>query len=111
MKTFVNLTPHTVNLINENSGLVFCSFPSKGSVRVGMESKYEVVNGVPQGSIKYTELEGLPDPKENVIYILSSIAFNAAKAQGRNDICFPAGKMFRDENGQIKGVEFLSFNN
>lgn len=111
MKTFVKLTPHTVNLINPKTNKVICSFPSEGAVRVGMESNYEEICGVPQGKVKYTELEGLPKPKKGVVYILSTIAFNAAKEKGRKDICFPAGKMFRDEGGKISGMEFLSFDN
>jgi hypothetical protein len=108
---FVNLTPHTVNLINPSTEVKLASFPSEGSVRVGTENNYHVKNGVPIGTVQFTELEGLPEPQENTMYILSLIAFNAAKEKGRKDICFPSGQMFRNEQGQIIGMEFLATDN
>lgn len=108
--TYVNLTPHAVNLINPETKEIDFTFKSEGSVRVGTKNIIQKDNkGVPIGTTEYTELEGLPEQKENTIYILSSIAFNAGKLKGRKDICFPSGQMFRDENGNILGVEFLSF--
>lgn len=104
---YINLTPHKVVLMN-NENKVIAEFESKGNVRVGMEYSYETKDGIPVGKIKYTELEGLPDPEKDTMYILSNIAFNAAKAIGRNDVCYPAGKMFRNEEGQIIGSEFLA---
>lgn len=111
MKTnFVNLTPHTVNLINPKTNEKIIFFNSEGSVRVGMNSNYSLKKfGIPTGTVQYTELKGLPEPKENTIYILSLIAFNAAKEKGRKDVCFPAGQMFRNKQGQIIGMEFLAF--
>lgn len=110
--TFINLTPHTINLVNPNNNYeILISFESKGSVRVSMEKEFSIQDGIPVGKIKYTSLDGLPDPQPNTYYILSSIAFNKAKEIGRTDICFPAGEMFRDQDGNIIGVEFISFDN
>lgn len=107
MKTleFINLTPHTVNICNPETEEITHSYPSQGSARVKTEQE-ETENPLIK-HVKYTELQGLPKPKEGVMYILSTIAYDAAKEQGRKDICFPSGRMFRDENKQIKGVEYL----
>ena len=106
---YINLTPHTINLLDPKTKETLAYFESQGSVRVGMDNKITIQNGVPVGETKYNELEGLPDPKEGVVYILSNISFNAAKDQGRKDICYPSGQMFRDDKGKIIGMEFLSF--
>jgi len=108
MKTFVNLTPHTINLMNDNNETLV-SFECKGNARVSMKSSFKIIDGVPQGVVEYGEIEGLPDPVENTVYILSTIAYDVAIADGRTDVCKPSGKMFRDEQGRIIGMEFLAF--
>ena len=106
---FINLTPHTVKLIKYD-GDIIAEFPSEGYVQVKTRHNYHFNDeGIPTGKIIYEELINMPEPKENTIYILSTISFNAAKAKGRNDVCFPAGYMYRDEDGQIKGCEFLAY--
>jgi hypothetical protein len=102
---FINLTPHPVNIVNPETEEITHTFQSEGSVRVGTEMK-DTDNPLIK-TVNYTELNGLPQPQDGVVYILSTIAYDAAKAQGRTDICFPTGRMFRDKKGQIKGVECL----
>ncbi len=92
---FVNLTPHTINL---NSGE---SYPSEGICRVSSEhSDFDKNNTC---TIKYGTIEGLPEPQDDVLYIVSAIVFQATD---RRDVVCPASghpNVIRRE-GQIASI-------
>lgn len=82
-KRFVNVTPHAITL---NNGVVF---PTSGTVaRVsntfGSPDKDNVMD------ISYGNIEGLPEPADNTLYIVSAIVLSAAKEKGRTDCVAPA---------------------
>jgi hypothetical protein len=108
----VNLTPHPVVIIPAEGKQV--TVPPSGTVaRVK-----EVVEDVGQivledGTViplrrKFLadEVEGLPDPADNTVYIVSFLAAQAAWARGRTDVV-STGDPVRDENGRIIGVTSL----
>jgi hypothetical protein len=101
----LNYTPHTVNIINENREIIK-SFESQGVARVG--TKQEVVGNVEGVEIvktTYTEIEGLPEEKEDVFYIVSMVVLNASD---RKDLICPdtsPSSAIRNEKGQIIGVK------
>lgn len=68
---FINLTPHTITL-NDGS-----SFPTEGNARVA--DTYTRFNGCGICKVKHGEIEGLPEPKDNVTYIVSAMVLAAAK--------------------------------
>lgn len=82
MKTFVNLTPHTVRL---NDGT---EYPASGVVaRVATSFSTFDADGVAR--VVYGEPEGLPAPQEGVLYIVSAMVL-AAVAGTRSDLVAPA---------------------
>ena len=53
----------------------------------------------------FTEIEGLPEPKENTYYVVSALVAGAAK--NRNDLLIP-NDIIRDEEGRIIGCKNLA---
>ena len=97
---FVNLTPHQID--EQTTGL---SIPSTGIARIKMQSRViDTVEGVPLYHSYYVgNLEGLPEPVEGVIYIVSALALNAVPAD-RTDVVAP-GDAVRDEAGRVIGCK------
>lgn len=80
--TFINFTPHAITL---NDGRVF---ESVGVARVGNTFSDFDSSGV--CSVAYGDIEGLPAPQEDTLYIVSALVLSAAKAAGRTDCVAPA---------------------
>lgn len=79
MATFINLTPHTITL---NDGRIF---PSKGLARISASyTKFDYNNICKQ---EFGEVEGIPAPAENTIYIVSALVLAATD---RKDVVAPA---------------------
>lgn len=95
---FVNLTQHDLTIVLENGdGLVL---PASGEVARVTFSTQQVdeVDGIPIFKTIYEpEVTGLPEPKDNVIYIASSMAAQTAK---RHDVLAPT-KLIRSNDGQV----------
>ena len=105
MKEFniVNLTPHDVIVILENG--IRKVYKSQGIARAKQtDSLLGKINGVPVVVSEFGEPEGLPDPVNGTMYIVSLATANAAKACGRAtyDLLLTSGPV-RDENGVIVG--------
>jgi hypothetical protein len=119
----VNLTPHEINIIMPNvwdmkgipnlqmnidhgTGTVTITIPASGIIaRCRTERKtVSNVDGIPVTSTIFGEVEGLPEPKEGTIYIVSSLVAQACK--DRNDVFIPDDTV-RDEEGKIIGCRSL----
>lgn len=74
-----NFTPHTISL---NDGT---SFPSEGLARVGNTFTSFDENGVCR--VEYGEVEGLPEPEDGVLLIVSAMVLAASD---RPDLVAPA---------------------
>lgn len=122
----VNLTPHAVTLLAEGFAVfdgkakcyrlpstmtpfVLAEFPSAGVARCAVSETLlgeQDVDGidfaVPFVGVTFGEIEGLPAPDGDTIYIVSAIVANAARAQGRHDVVVPA-RMVRDNEGKVLG--------
>jgi len=105
-KKIINLTPHTVTLVCGNKTVdiqpsgqvarVSATSQEVGSVEIDGYS-FPVVRTV------FGDVQGLPEPAENTIYIVSTLVLSAA--QGRNDLVAPnTGAAIRDADGKIVGV-------
>lgn len=95
----INLTPHDINLLLEDDVIVF---KSKGIARVQQkEALDEYFDRVPIYKNKYGEVEGLPEEKDGVYYIVSFVVASALKDK-RNDLLIVT-KIERNEKGQIIG--------
>lgn len=106
---FVNLTPHTINVVGTSGAMVASFEPSGQSARCVPSSTLIRMEGeIPLYETKLGPLTGLPEPQEGTCYITSLAAKQAAQAQGRTDVVSP-GELVRGENGQPVGCKGLSF--
>lgn len=94
----VNLTPHTINETTTGQ-----NFAPSGIVARAKQSTYEVANhaGIPVFSTTFGAIQGLPEPEEGTIYIVSSLALTAIP-KTRTDIVAP-GNLQRDQDGKPIG--------
>lgn len=113
----VNLTPHDlVVFLEEPTGSRLprtVTIPKSGQT-VRVASTAEVVGEVDLGDArvplvetKFGALEGLPEPEEGTVYIVSALALQAAKTAGRTDVIAPdtgPQSAVRDGDGNILGV-------
>lgn len=97
----INLTPHEVRVgdtVYPTSGLI---------ARISTEHvEVEKLDGKPVYSVKYGDIENLPDPVEGTLYIVSLLLLERGKLNGRKDLVAPAsgapGVIRKD--GQIYSV-------
>jgi len=103
---FINLTPHTLNLFNENGEQVAQIPPSGLIARVSTERvMVEKKGGIPFFRTEYGEVDGLPGPQADTIYVVSG--FVRAAVPHREDVWQP-GELLRDENGRVIGAVGLT---
>jgi hypothetical protein len=105
VREIVNLTPHPINI----GGMVIQ--PSGQVARVAEISEPHGVIEI--GSIRipvivkrFGQVEGLPEPQDGVVYVVSALAAQAAWAAGRTDVFCP-GDLIRDESGRVVGAASL----
>lgn len=92
----INCTPHAIVLNNGES------FPISGNVARVSSSFEEVENGF--FKVAYGQVTGLPEAKEETLYIVSSMVANATN---RRDVIVPATghpECIRNDKGQIVSV-------
>jgi hypothetical protein len=76
--------------------------PSSGKARVEEEmTKTGEINGVPVYKKTYSKVKGLPDPKKDTYFYVSSLV---ASASERDDLLVP-GEFVRDDDGRILGIK------
>lgn len=107
MARIVNLTPHPVVLMSKDGSTVLATFPSEGLARVAQSDELVEkidVDGIEVDIVRSTfgELNGLPKPRDDVRYVVSLAAAQAAEALGRTDVLVPSGPV-RDSKGAIVG--------
>jgi hypothetical protein len=118
MANIINLTPHEVTLYadkdcmevtkNGYTSLVLkegakplAIYPSQGVARVtSFKNFMYTINSVPVYTTSFGDVEGLPEPRSNTYYLVSSITAQAVK--GRRDILIGEGAV-RDAEGRIVG--------
>lgn len=99
---FINLTPHTVNIVNGPS------IPSTGIARCSTTStNVGEHEGITLTCVTYGAVEGLPEPQEGVIYIVSALV--RAAVPNRRDVASP-GELARDSAGNVIGCRNLVVN-
>ena len=101
---FTNLTPHTLNVRKADG--TFLELPPSGTVARRSVERVVVgeVDGITVYATKFGHLEGLPEPDEDAIYIVSALAAQACA--GRTDVLVP-GEAIRDEAGRVIGCNGL----
>jgi len=102
---FINLTPHSINILNENGDETVIE-PSGIVARCQQTNQQRgEINGVPIQQSVFGQVEGLPEQKHDVGYIVSGLVL--AQVPDRPDVFAPANPI-RDENGRIIGCAGLS---
>lgn len=108
-KTLVNLTPHAVNVYDEQGNCVLTVEPSGTVTRCKAETVKVgeiTVNGViiPITKTKMGAMENVPAFVSTTLYIVSRVVADAA---GREDFVVP-DSCIRNDKGQIVGCMSLS---
>lgn len=105
---FINLTPHPMTLVAPDGSQVV--IPASGMVaRVKAAStvvRTVSVDGIefPINRTVFGSVEGLPEPEEGTIYIVSTLVLSAL-AGSRSDVVAPdSNSAVRDSDGRIIGV-------
>lgn len=102
----VNLTPHAITVRLESGDRVF--EPSGTEARVATTATPAgEVDGIPVVAQTYGEIEDLPAPEPDTLYLVSAIVLAAAKEAGRTDCIAPDTSpqgAIRDEAGRIVAV-------
>lgn len=105
----VNLTPHKITFVTDKGNLSIDPSGELARVSAKVEetghiyvTKFGI--SVPITETTYGEVEGLPDPKENTIFVVSSLV--AQRVPEREDVFIPSESV-RDEKGRIIGCKSL----
>jgi len=105
VREVVNLTPHPINI----GGIVIQPSGQVARVAEVGEPRGVIELGsirIPVITKRFGEVEGLPEPQDGVIYIVSALTAQAAWAAGRTDVFCP-GDLIRDESGRVVGAAAL----
>ena len=104
MKKMINLTPHKVTLLVSSRESIVLE--SKGQARLTTDTiVVGNINGVSVTETVFGEVEGLPHPEQNTIYIVSRLIVESCKE--RRDLYFP-NELIRDDKGIILGCKSIS---
>jgi hypothetical protein len=101
-----NLTPHTLNIKNVDGAIVNIA-PSGAIARVGTTRvASDIIAGLRIYNVDFGEIEGLPEPQTNTIYVVSALV---QARTNRMDV-FAPGEVLRDGRGRVVGCIGLTAN-
>jgi hypothetical protein len=105
---FVNLTPHTITVVDQ-AGAPALVLPADGTVaRVATKTAVAaVVDGVEIFETSFGEVVGLPAPAPGVTWVVSGLVAGHPAVRGRTDVLSP-GALVRGPDGQPVGCRGLS---
>lgn len=108
MKKIINLTPHSVSIVNPE-GKIIKVFEVSGQIARCSQSTKIVgnIDGIPLTQSVFGEVVDLPPQEKNTLFIVSRLVLNACK--DRNDLLVP-NELVRDEQGNIVGCQSLANN-
>ena len=96
----VNLTPHFINVFDENDKVIKWVKPEETSARCSVNREViGSIDGIPLFDTVFGIIKGLPKPKKGTWYIVSRVVAEASK---RNDLIIPDDTI-RDKDGIILG--------
>ena len=109
MTTIFNLTPHRINIVDEE-GNVIKVFESAGVARATQKDvEIGMLEGIPIIETTFGEPVDLPEFSQGTYYIVSALTAKAASLSSRStrDL-FLTGKTVRNSDGQIIGCQALA---
>ena len=102
---FVNLTPHPIIFLDDEKNIIKMVEPSGQLARVKVTKKdIREIDGIPVKQSSFSNIEGLPEPQEGIIYLVSSLV--ASRCSERKDVFIPDDSV-RDNEGVIIGCRSL----
>lgn len=103
MSNIINLTPHTINFINGDDTI---AVPASGTIARLTTQTVQIgdINGIPVTTTVFGDVENLPDPSPDTVYIVSSLVAQACR--DRDDVYIP-NESVRDDQGRIIGCKSL----
>ncbi|MEK4951905.1 hypothetical protein NST12_16560 [Bacillus sp. FSL W8-1127] len=108
---FVNLTPHTLTIVDDSGRAILSVAPSGNVARVAtQQTVVGNVAGIDVVRTVFGDVDGLPAPQPDTVYIVSTLVLQALKANGvdRDDVVAPdtsPTSVIRNADGQIVGVK------
>lgn len=97
----INLTPHDIVKMDADGNVIEVIKPSGFLARVAAHDEVvDSIGGFPIVETVYGEVEGLPEPSDDVAYIVSQMV--AKRVPERRDVLIPS-RTVRDANGNIIG--------
>ena len=103
----INLTPHALTIVyGENNMEKYVIEPSGNVARVAAHTENIGSNTtddgftIPLTTTVFGEVENLPEPKDGMIYVVSSLV--AGRVPDRQDVMIP-NQSIRDDKGRIIG--------
>ena len=109
MTNIINLTPHRINIVDEEGNVVKI-FESSGVARAAQNDvQIGMLEGIPIIETKFGEPVDLPEYNQGTYYIVSALTAKTASLSGRNtrDLLL-TGKTVRNSDGQIIGCQALA---
>ncbi len=109
MNRFVNLTPHTVNVVVEGpEGPKTWEIESAGDARCAVRAEPAgSVGDIPLFRTAFGDVSGLPEAQEGTMFIVSLLVRQALP--GRTDLCSPS-QPIRDTDGKVIGCKGFDVN-
>lgn len=102
----INLTPHAINFLDESNRPILTVEPSGVIARAKQtRTLCGTVAGIPVNQCAYGQVQGLPEPAKETIYVVSSITAQACPE--RADV-YIVDDSVRNEDGRIIGVRALA---
>ena len=106
MKKIINLTPHSVNIVDVDGKEIARFEPTFPSTRCTQTNKIvSAIGEIPIMQTTFGEIYDLPEEDGDKKYIVSRIVLSAAK--GREDLLTP-NQVVRDSEGNIVGCQSLA---
>ncbi len=109
----INLTPHALTIYSSTGVHVIPASGSLARVRSTTEVITEI-DGIPVIRPSFSDIEGLPDPKPDTYYLVSSVVLTALRSHSihRGDVVAPAtgpnDGCIRNAQGHVQGVTRLA---
>ncbi len=102
----VNLTPHEIAVYDAAGESVLQVIPSSGMARAAQTREpLDSINGIPVSKTGYGAVEGLPDQRDGVVYVVSVLTAQAAP--DRKDL-YIVDELVRDDMGRFIGCKALA---
>lgn len=107
---FINLTPHEIRVYDDSGSSVVKRIEPSGVVArvVPSQTVVDEVDGIKLVKTAFSGIEGLPEPREGVLYIVSTLTLIALQDIREDVIAAPdtgTDSVVRDSNGDIIGVK------